>query len=97
MDCPWCDFAGTPRGLHAHLGAAHPEVIRFDERAGRSFYALDCPVCGAGYQHQIKPRGRDPAFVEEFATQIRLVAFDMLVNHLLAEHEEALPPDGAIA
>ncbi|MDQ1498530.1 MAG: hypothetical protein QOI86_1870, partial [Actinomycetota bacterium] len=46
-----------------------------------------------GYEREIKPRGRDPGFVEEFSAQIRLVAFDMLVNHLLGEHETILPGD----
>jgi hypothetical protein len=86
MNCPLCPFEGSPRALHAHLGDAHPDVVRFEERAGRSFYALTCPVCGEGYEHQIKPRGRDPGFVDEFAAQIRLVACDMLVSHLMGEH-----------
>jgi len=82
--------------LHAHLGEQHPEAIRFEDKGGRSFYALTCPVCGDGYEREIKPRGRDPGFVEEFSAQIRLVAFDMLVNHLLGEHEEVdLPPEEA--
>lgn len=93
MNCPWCSFAGTPRALHAHLAEAHPEGVRFEERVGRSFYALTCPVCGVGYEHQIKPRGRDPGFVEEYQNQIRLVAFDMLVNHLMAEHGEGDEPE----
>jgi hypothetical protein len=88
--CPWCDFDEPPRALHAHLGEAHPEQVRFEEKMGRSFYAIDCPICGDGYEQQIKPRGRDPGFVEEFSRQIRLVAFDMLVNHLLAEHGEGV-------
>jgi hypothetical protein len=80
--------------LHAHLGDTHPDAIRFEEKGGRSFYALTCPVCGDGYEREINPRGRDPRFVDEFSAQIRLVAFDMLVNHLLGEHEELeLPPD----
>ena len=88
MNCPLCSFEGPPRALHAHLGDTHPEVVRFEERAGRSFYGITCPVCGEGYEHQIKPRGRDPGFVDEFAAQIRLVALDMLVSHLMGEHEE---------
>ena len=90
MNCPWCPFDGAPRALHAHLAEAHPDGVVFEERAGRSFYALTCPVCGDGYEHQIKPRGRDPEFVTEFQAQIRLVAFDMLVNHLMAEHGEGV-------
>jgi hypothetical protein len=88
VNCPLCSFAGSPRTLHAHLGDTHPDVVRFEERAGRSFYAITCPVCGEGYEHQIKPRGRDPDFVDAYAAQIRLVAFDMLVSHLMGEHEE---------
>jgi hypothetical protein len=80
--------------LHAHLGERHADAVRFEERAGRSFYALTCPLCGDGYEREIKPRGRDPGFVDEFSAQIRLVALDMLVNHLMGEHEELeLPSD----
>lgn len=87
MNCPFCPFEAPPRALHAHLGEAHPDAVTFEERGDRSFYALTCPICGDSYEHQIKPRGRDRGFVEEFSAQIRLVAFDMLVNHLLGEHE----------
>jgi hypothetical protein len=81
--------------LHAHLGEQHPEAVRFEDRGDQWFYALDCPICGDGYERQIKPRGRDPGFVEEFSAQIRLVAFDMLVNHLMGEHEDLEIPEGA--
>lgn len=84
--CPICAFDGEPRSLHAHLADAHAEQVTFEARAGRTFYQVVCPVCSADYSHEIKPRGRDPDFVAEFQAQIRLVAFDMLLNHLLAEH-----------
>ena len=94
MHCPFCSFDGPPRSLHAHLGDQHADAVRFEERGGRSFYALTCPICGDGYEREIKPRGRDPGFVDEWATQIRLVALDMLVNHLMGEHEDLeIPPD----
>jgi hypothetical protein len=94
MRCPFCVFEGPPRALHAHLGEQHPEAIRFEDKGGRSFYAVSCPICGDGYEREIKPRGRDPGFVDEFSAQIRLVAFDTLVNHLLGEHEGLeLPPE----
>ncbi len=94
MRCPFCSFEGPPRTLHAHLGEQHGDAVRFEERGGRSFYALTCPLCGDGYEREIKPRGRDPGFVDEFSAQIRLVALDMLVNHLMGEHEELeLPSD----
>ena len=93
MNCPFCSFEGSPRTLHAHLGERHPEAIRVEDRGDKRFYSLDCPICGDGYEREIKPRGRDPGFVEEFSAQIRLVAFDMLVNHLLGEHENLDLPD----
>jgi hypothetical protein len=86
--CPFCSFDGPPRLLHAHLGEQHPDGVQFQERNGRTYYAVSCPLCGEGYEQQIKPRGRDPGFVDEYSSQIRLVAFDMLVNHLLGEHED---------
>jgi hypothetical protein len=92
VDCPFCSFEGPPRVLHAHLGEQHADAVRFEDRGGRSFYALTCPLCGDGYEREIKPRGRDPGFVDEFSTQIRLVALDMLVNHLMGEHEQIEVP-----
>jgi len=93
LNCPFCRFEGTPRTLHAHLGEQHPDAIRFEDRGERWFYALECPICGDAYEREIKPRGRDPGFVDEFSAQIRLVAFDMLVNHLLGEHGDLELPD----
>ncbi len=90
MRCPWCEFEGAPRALHAHLAEAHPEEVRFGERGSSRFYAIECPRCGDGYEHVVKPRLRDPGFMEEFQREIRLVAFDMLVNHLMAEHEPVI-------
>jgi len=89
VNCPWCPFEGEPRSLHAHLEEAHPDGVVFAEKAGRSFYSVSCPVCGSGYEHAIKPRSRDAAFVEQYQREIRLVGFDMLVNHLVAEHGES--------
>jgi hypothetical protein len=94
LNCPFCSFEGPPRGLHAHLGEQHPDAVVFEDKGGRSFYSLTCPICGDGYEREIKPRGRDPGFVDEFSAQIRLVAMDMLVNHLMGEHEELEIPEG---
>jgi hypothetical protein len=92
VHCPFCSFDGPPRSLHAHLGDQHMDAVRFETQGGRSFYALTCPICGDGYEREIKPRGRDPGFVDEFSTQIRMVALDMLVNHLMGEHEDIQIP-----
>ena len=87
MNCPWCDFQGEPRTLHAHLGQAHPDGVVFERRGESQWYRITCPVCDEGYEHVIKPRSRDPHFVKEFQNEIRLVAFDMLVNHMIGEHD----------
>lgn len=88
MNCPWCEYVGSPRPLHAHLGETHPEVVRILVEDHRQSYSIECPYCGDGYTQPIKPRGRDAGFLDEYAAQIRLVALDTLVNHLIAEHEE---------
>ncbi|MDA8393258.1 MAG: hypothetical protein M0Z87_10805 [Actinomycetota bacterium] len=88
MNCPWCAFQGTPRGLHAHLAEAHPEGVRFETRGNRRVYVVECPICHSGYDQAIKPGLDDPEFLVEFEREIRLVGFDMMVNHLLGEHPE---------
>ena len=92
--CPGCAVEAAPRALHAHLAEDHADWVSFEERRGGNFYRVECPLCQASYEHQIKPRLQDPRFVEEFRREIRLVALDMLLNHLLAEHEEPEPRDG---
>lgn len=87
MKCPWCDFEGSPRELHAHLSQSHMERVEIDERKGRRYYKISCPVCDSSYEKEIKPRYWDPGFLEEYRKEISLVGFDMLINHLMAEHE----------
>jgi len=86
MRCPWCDEDQPTRALHAHLAEAHPDAVRTYGREERQFYQVGCPYCGAEYTQRIKKASRDEGFVAEFDRQIRLVAFDMLINHVLAEH-----------
>ncbi|MFV1990728.1 MAG: hypothetical protein ACC652_08320 [Acidimicrobiales bacterium] len=88
MNCPWCTYEGTARQLHAHLGEGHQQMVSVEQRTGEQVYGISCPICGATYEQPIKPRLRDAGFLDEFASEIRLVAFDMLINHLIAEHEQ---------
>jgi len=88
LDCPWCDFAAGPRGPHAHLGARHGDAVTTSQRHGKVFYEVTCPLCGARYEHVVRKGTGDPEFVAEFGPQIRMVALDMLVHHLVAEHEQ---------
>jgi len=87
MNCPWCDFAARPRALHAHLGEQHRDAVVATADQGNARYEITSPQCGARYQHVVRKGRRDPAFLTEFEREIQLVALDMLVNHLLAEHE----------
>ena len=87
MNCPFCDFEAGPRALHAHLGERHGDAVTAGERGDKAYYQVICPRCGDRYQHVVRKGARDPAFLTEFEREIQLVALDMLVNHLLAEHE----------
>lgn len=95
MNCPWCEVTAGPRSLHAHLGEVHGDAVVTTERHGRTFYEVTCPHCGERYEHLVRKGARDPQFVEEFGPEIRMVALDMLVHHLLAEHQQdpALRPE----
>lgn len=86
MRCPFCDAEATPRGLHSHLEAAHPDEVVVTESSGRLSYKVTCPHCDASHVQAVKGRGGTSAFALEHAREIRLVGFDMLVNHLIAEH-----------
>jgi hypothetical protein len=87
MHCPWCEFTAGPRALHAHLGEEHGDQVRTGERNGKVCYEIACPACGERYEHFMRKAARDPGFVEGFGREIRMVALDMLVNHLMAEHQ----------
>ena len=91
MNCPHCDFAGPRMKLHRHLGEAHLDLVatEHDEATGKMRYLVVCPTCGLKYQHAVKPRYRDRRFLEEFKTEIALVAFDQLLYHLEEKHPAA--------
>ncbi|MHB1987781.1 MAG: hypothetical protein ACYCSF_07335 [Acidimicrobiales bacterium] len=63
--------------------------MKFEEQGARQRYSISCPHCHSEYEQTIKPGLDDPGFLEEYRNEVRLVAFDMLVNHLIGEHEEA--------
>ncbi len=88
VQCPFCEFEAAPRALHAHLGERHREAVVATADDGNARYEITCPRCGARYRHAVRKGRRDPAFLTEFEREIQLVALDMLVNHLLAEHEQ---------
>ena len=88
MNCPCCDFEGSRSVVHRHLFDEHADRVttRIDNESGRRFYEVKCPVCDAPWMREIKPRLRDTRFIEKFEEEIKLVAFDMLLYHMQAEH-----------
>ncbi len=90
MICPYCTFEGRRRALHAHTADVHASEVKTtaDDTSGRLFYELQCPFCPQSLRKQIKPRGKDPSFLQEYAREIRLVAFDVLLYHLEEAHHD---------
>jgi hypothetical protein len=76
---------------HAHLEEAHAGKVEMRRHGETEFsFVLRCPECGSEAERRINPRGREPGFLDEFSREIRLVAFDMLLYHLQADHPEAV-------
>ena len=91
ITCPFCQFEGHHRALHAHLVAVHADRVVTTAQEGSSLllrYEVGCPRCDFVAKRIVNPRGRDPEFLEEHAAEIRLVAFDQLLYHLEAAHGE---------
>jgi transcription elongation factor Elf1 len=86
--CPLCQYE-APRGdVHAHLVDAHTDAVEmWTAGSSRMRYRVSCPICGSSHEARVKPRSKDPDFLETFAREIRMVAFDMLINHVEVEHE----------
>lgn len=101
MKCPFCDFAESRMKVHRHLLETHLEQVttEHDEATGKMRYVVTCLVCGLRYQHAVKPRYRDPRFLDEFKSEIGLVAFDQLLYHLEERHpvEAGLPSAASAA
>ncbi|OGO47787.1 MAG: hypothetical protein A2W37_08800 [Chloroflexi bacterium RBG_16_63_12] len=90
MNCPFCTFSDIRMKLHRHLAEAHLDKVttEHDEASGKMRYVVGCPVCGLKYQHAVKPRYKDPRFLEEYKAEIALVAFDQLLYHLEEKHPQ---------
>jgi hypothetical protein len=82
---------------HRHLHDAHLELVetQYDDEAGKMYYLVPCPFCGLKYRHLVKPRRRDPQFLEEFKSEIAMVAFDQLLYHVLQKHPSEVGVDPA--
>jgi len=81
--------------IHAHLADAHADRVTMGHRDGPNdpYFQVGCPACDQEAVQSVNPGGRDPRFLEKFGREVRLVAFDLLLYHLQAEHPEALGLD----
>lgn len=88
VTCPYCDVQGDRRTIHAHLAQDHGDRITLSvhERSGYTIATVTCPLCSARWEQPIRKARRDPRFLEEYAHEIRLVLFDLLLHHLRGEH-----------
>uniref|UniRef100_A0A7C1XI29 Uncharacterized protein n=1 Tax=Thermomicrobium roseum TaxID=500 RepID=A0A7C1XI29_THERO len=88
--CPYCGLRADRGTMHAHLAEVHGDQIAFSlhERSGYTIATVTCPLCSASWEQPIRKARRDPRFLEEYAYEIRLVLFDLLLHHLRGEHGE---------
>ena len=88
MTCPFCGVGASRPAVHRHLVDVHGDRVstEADAAEGQMFYVIACPRCDGAIRHQVKPRWRDPGFLQEFQEEIRLVAFDLLLYHLEDAH-----------
>ncbi len=89
MRCPYCDVEGDRPTIHLHLAEAHADRLAFSwhERSGYAIATVSCPLCGASWDQPLRKARRDPGFLDEYAYEIRLVLFDLLLHHIRGEHE----------
>jgi len=92
LKCPYCGEEYNINHIHRHMIDNHADMVQteYDEEAEKMRYIIACPLCPLKYQHRVKPRYRDPRFLEEFRTEIATVAFDQLLYHLAKEHGEEI-------
>ena len=97
MKCPFCELENGLTTTHRHLVEAHLDVVimQRNHENGKMQYIVECPFCDLDYMREIKPRNRNPRFLEEFRAEIAMVAFDQLLYHVLQEHPAEVGVDPA--
>jgi hypothetical protein len=88
MACPFCGTRETDwRKLHRHLADMHAgAVVRRDDLQSGLSFDVACPRCGWVFAQPLRGRRRDAAFLDEYAQEITLVAFDQLMVHWIEDH-----------
>ncbi len=93
MRCPFCELTGSRPELHAHMVGAHQDGLTTRREGDQMFFDLNCPLCSEGMTREINPHGRDQAFLDKFADEIRMVGFDLLLYHWETHEESQAPVD----
>jgi len=88
MKCPFCERSGIRPEIHAHLTDDHAEMVVTEMVWGKRYMELECPQCDEGHRTEVKPRSKDPTFLEEHYREIRLVAYDMFLYHWQDQHTQ---------
>ncbi len=88
IKCPYCDAVDGFAAIHRHMVDAHLDRVATErnEKTNKMHYTVACPFCQETYQRQVKPRSRNPRFLDEFKSEIALVAFDQMLYHILETH-----------
>ncbi|MDH5506055.1 MAG: hypothetical protein OEZ02_02410 [Anaerolineae bacterium] len=98
VKCPFCEVTGGLMSTHAHMAEAHLGLVitQHDPEADRMTYSIACPYCEHIASSQVKPRNRNPRFLQEYKAEIAMVAFDQILYHVLGEHPADVGIDPAV-
>ncbi len=88
MNCVVCGFEDTWKKIHAHMSGTHLDLVALDRAGDRFFYEVSCPLCDWKFRKEVNPHGRDAGFMDTYEREIRLVAVDLLLYHLVESHEK---------
>ena len=95
MRCPFCEQTGSRAELHGHMVGAHRDSLVTRHQGERMFFDVNCPLCSEGMTREVNPRGRDQAFLDKFADEIRMVGYDLLLYHWETHPESGAPVEEA--
>lgn len=83
MDCPYCETSKGRMLLHRHLVDEHGDEF---EQEG-TVYRIGCPYCEEAAEVDVgEAPGVDEDEAGEYADDVVVMAFDVLLDHLESEH-----------
>lgn len=95
IKCIYCGEMGGLRVIHRHLVDNHLNEVMTNrkEDSNEMQYDLECKFCDEVITKKVKPRSHNEKFLDEFKSEIAIVAFDRLIYHLVEDHTEELGID----